>query len=74
MVFAIIGWVVVTGVLLWISVWYIGLHFTAVAFAGWESLTDFWLKSLVWLVGIVLCWWGWWHFVAQAINITVKIN
>lgn len=74
MFFAIIGWIVVTGVLLWITLWYVGLHFTAVAFAGWNSLKDGWYWSVAWLVLLVVLWWGWWHFVAAALDISIKIN
>lgn len=74
MAFAIIGWLVVTGFLLYVTVWYVGLHFTAVAFAGWESLKDGWLWSLGWGILLVVLWAGWWHQVAGALDVTVNIK
>lgn len=67
--FALLGMVFFTIGLAYVSIWFYGLVFMSVAFAGWDSLKDGWPWLLAWTLGTVVGWIIWWHTIGSHVNL-----
>jgi hypothetical protein len=71
---AVIGALVVTGLLVLSTFWYMGMWYMTIGLAGWDAVKRDLLRPSWLSIGVfIACGWVWWFFkVASNISISVS--